>query len=607
MNYPHQFHIPVMGLGFTIDTPLKVARFGISSVVSIIEDELIEEMRCYHCMNHDMAYEPIKKASEDSRARRITAYLNLLNKLVKDQMVRIKNEAFESGSDIVKYFDLLPENSDLKKEFLQMLNLEPGREKHARQLQLKEKMMAGDIDVNIMSKADRINYDKDGREAAREYSDALSALRGFALSDLNSSLVLSAGYNPVLYSYLENFGDFYPDTKGILRKKIILKVSDYRSAVTQGKILAKKGIWISEYRIESGLNCGGHAFATEGRLLGPILEEFRQNKETLRKELLTICNNKLSESEKALLPSEIKFRISAQGGIGTAEENEFLLRYYATDSTGWGSPFLLVPEATNVDDETLQRLVSAKKEDYYLSRSSPLGIPFHSFRGSASEEQRMERIRKGRPGSPCYKKYLSTNTEFTVRPICTASRQYQALKIKDLKKSIQDKEVFQEEYSKVIEKDCLCEGLGASARNKYNIRSPHKLNAVAICPGPNLAYFSGIFSLKEMVDHIYGRINLLKQVKRSNMFLNELHLYSEHFKNEIREFKGKCNRIQARYLENFKKNLLEGIAYYEELSKHFSVESQSYVSGFLTELSDLKRRITEQIVPENPEVISLNS
>ena len=27
----HTFHIPVMGTGYTIDTPLKVAHFGISS------------------------------------------------------------------------------------------------------------------------------------------------------------------------------------------------------------------------------------------------------------------------------------------------------------------------------------------------------------------------------------------------------------------------------------------------------------------------------------------------------------------------------------------------------------------------------------------------
>ena len=31
----HSFHIPVLGLGYSIDTPVKVARFGISSVISI--------------------------------------------------------------------------------------------------------------------------------------------------------------------------------------------------------------------------------------------------------------------------------------------------------------------------------------------------------------------------------------------------------------------------------------------------------------------------------------------------------------------------------------------------------------------------------------------
>ena len=32
-----------VGTGFTIDTPLKVARYGISSVVSLVDDVLIED------------------------------------------------------------------------------------------------------------------------------------------------------------------------------------------------------------------------------------------------------------------------------------------------------------------------------------------------------------------------------------------------------------------------------------------------------------------------------------------------------------------------------------------------------------------------------------
>ena len=45
MKKGHTFHIPVMGIGFSIDTPVKVAQYGISSVISLVDDNLIEEMR----------------------------------------------------------------------------------------------------------------------------------------------------------------------------------------------------------------------------------------------------------------------------------------------------------------------------------------------------------------------------------------------------------------------------------------------------------------------------------------------------------------------------------------------------------------------------------
>ena len=131
-----------------------------------------------------------------------------------------------------------------------------------------------------MTKLDKDNF-KNKEKLPVEYNDAHAALRGYANSKLESSIVLSAGMNPRLYSYFEQFDDFFPDMKGKYQKKVILKVSDYRSAMIQGKFLAKKGIWVSEYRIESGLNCGGHAFANDGNLMGPILEEFKNNREII--------------------------------------------------------------------------------------------------------------------------------------------------------------------------------------------------------------------------------------------------------------------------------------------------------------------------------------
>ena len=583
----HSFHIPVMGLGFTIDTPVKVGHFGISSVISIVDDQLIEEMREIHCRENEIPFEPIDTHAPDSRAQRITAYLNLVQDLVYQKLEVIRAQAFMPGSDIERYFELLPESSPLKNTYYQWKITQ----EDALEAKLRAGIEAGSIDVNIMAKLNRIRYDKDGEALDKEYADALSALRGYAQSKLKSSIIFSAGYNPMLYGYLESFPDFYPNAHGLIKKQVILKVSDYRSAVTQGKILAKKGIWVSEFRIESGLNCGGHAFATDGLLLGPILEEFKMNRVALQFELFEICQKALLERAIPSFMHMPDMRITVQGGIGTSDENEFLLEHYATQSTGWGSPFLLVPEATNVDAETLNALATAEPADYYLSHASPLGIPFNNFRKSSSEKQRLQRIEKGKPGSPCNLKYLATNTEFTEKPICTASRQYQQAKLKQIDALGLSAVEYQKQYESITEKVCLCTGLGTSALQIHQVKPKHHLNSIAICPGPNLAYFSGTYSLKEMVDHIYGRINILNTTDRPNLFVKELSLYVDYLKKEVEKSIDQINTKQERYLKTFQQNLLAGIAYYQQIKN-------SKIGNMRQELSRWEENVAQLIIPQ---------
>ncbi|OSZ78001.1 hypothetical protein CAP35_06950 [Chitinophagaceae bacterium IBVUCB1] len=582
MSVLHKFHIPVLGIGYSIDTPVKVARYSISSVVSIMDDELIEKMRKYYCDSINEVYIPIAPSEADCRAKRITAYLNLINRIINTQVAVLRMLPFEEESDIVKYFELLPDSSVIKAKYHQMIRLEQGDEKTTAENELRSIIEAGSIDVNIMAKVDKMNSDADGELLPAEYSDALSALRGYANSELNSSIVFSAGYNPRLYNYIETFKDFFPDGNGNLKKRIILKVSDYRSALVQGKLLAKKGIWVSEFRIESGLNCGGHAFATEGFLLGPILEEFKNKRSELASEIYALCV--AAHKDKGILSflERPDIKITVQGGIGTSDENDFLFEHYRVDGTGWGSPFLLVPEATNVDDQTLAQLAIARKEDYYLSQASPLGVPFNNFRNSSAETQRKERVDKKRPGSPCYKKYLVSNTEFTEAPICTASRQYQQLKIKQLKEKELPTELLESMLNDVIEKDCLCEGLTAPALLKDGLPLSHKLSAVTICPGPNLAYFSGVFSLSQMVSHIYGRINILNSLKRPNMFINELNLYIDYLKKEVQKID--LTPKQKKYYQSFKVNLINGVDYYKQLMPYLKHEAESHIASMKDDL-----------------------
>jgi len=79
MSYAHTFHIPVMGIGFTIDTPAKVAHLGISSALSLVDDMLMEKMRELYCRKLNLPFQAISEKSFDFRAKRITAYLNVLD------------------------------------------------------------------------------------------------------------------------------------------------------------------------------------------------------------------------------------------------------------------------------------------------------------------------------------------------------------------------------------------------------------------------------------------------------------------------------------------------------------------------------------------------
>ena len=273
MTYAHSFHIPVMGIGFTIDTPLKVSRFGMDSVISLVDDILLEKLRKMYCEKFGITYTEITEKIEDFRAKRITSYLDLIHELAQRKFEEFKNSTTETAKGIRDYFQMLPDTSNLKQEFEKM-TADGFRLDEIRKW-VKKSMTMGSIDVNIMTKVDKDNYAK-GKKLPTEFNDAHAALRGFAQSGLRSSVILSAGMNPRLYGYLEQFNDFYPDVKGNIKKRIVLKVSDYRSALIQGKFLAKKGLWVSEYRIESGLNCGGHAFATDGSLMGPILQQFKE-------------------------------------------------------------------------------------------------------------------------------------------------------------------------------------------------------------------------------------------------------------------------------------------------------------------------------------------
>jgi hypothetical protein len=582
----HYLHIPIMGTGFTIDTALRVAKFGISSVLSLVDDLLIERIRKHYAGQYGLPYEPITASQPDARARRITAYLNMVDDIVNRQIEEIRALPFEAGNDKIKYFELLPETSTVKKLYLTYLATLEGPEKRQLEADLTELIVPGKIDCNIMTKLDRITYDREGHAMSMEHSDAKSALRGFAQSKIRADIVFSAGINPTLYGYMESFPDFYRTAEGPAKKGVILKVSDYRSSMIQGKFIAKKGIEVKEFRIESGLNCGGHAFASDGYLMGPILQEFKDNRARFP-EIFEPLIASYFEKKGWEVPEEARNRdipVTAQGGIGNYAEVQRLMDGYGMDATGWASPFLLVPEATALDAHTRQLLAAAKEEDLYLSDVSPLGVVFNNLRTSTSHEWSRKQIAEGKPGSSCPKKYLVSNTEFTDVPICTASKEYQGQKLRAMGvDGVPPADTKDAAVQSVYVKQCICDQLGNGAL--INLGMMKAEMPVSVCPGPNIAYFDRLYTLREMVNHIYGRGRSLVPAERPHMFTKDLVMSVDYFGKLVDKLTAGDSKAFA-YLSVFRANLEDGLEYYRTL-----VESRPY-SG--ENLASLKEAMVKQ-------------
>ena len=565
-----------MGTGFSLDTPLRVGRFGISSVMSLVDDSLIEKVRRHYATRAGLSFAAIGALEPDARARRITAWCDLVHDLLERQMTELRALPFAPGNDKTKYFELLPDDSRLRHAYVAFCAMPEGKDRARAGDELTRLMVPGSADVNIMTKLDRNRAGSDGAPLGPEYSDAKAALRGFAVSRLESDLVLSAGMNPTLFGSLERFPAFYRDGQGRIAKGVILKVSDFRSGFIQGKFLAKKGIEVKELRIESGLNCGGHLFATDGELIGPILEEFRERQDELREACEPAVRQYYDKRGMPFVGAPSRARVTVQGGIGNHGEVRRLCEHYGADGTGWATPFLLVREATALDDATRAQLAAATQDDLYTSDASPLGVPFNNLRGSSSEVWTTSRIEDSRPGSLCPRGYLESNTEFTKEPICTASREYQDAKLKSLGFATPPPaDTTDPRVQAVYAKTCICHHLGNGALVDLGVARPGL--PVAVCPGPNIAWFDREYTLREMVDHIYGRGASLVPAARPHCLAKELEMVVDHFIGQVGSAAPGDRKTLDR-LAATEENLQHGLAHYRQLVRERPYEGENLAS-----------------------------
>ena len=218
-----------------------------------------------------------------------------------------------------------------------------------------------------------------------------------------------------------------------------------------------------------------------------------------------------------------------------------------------------------------------------MSDVSPLGVPFNNLRGSCSDTEKDHRAETGKPGSACPKGFLVSNTEFTDKPICTASRQYQKLKVEELQKINLSDEDYQQRYKTITQKACICNDLGEGVLIKNEIpKNGPRFSAV--CPGPNIAYFSKIVTLLEMIGHIYGKRSILNSTYRPHVFIKEIKLYIDYFIKDVQKNAPTFSQKQLAYFQEFQTNIFNGIEYYRELFPKMMAETKEYKRKALEEL-----------------------
>jgi hypothetical protein len=228
-----------------------------------------------------------------------------------------------------------------------------------------------------------------------------------------------------------------------------------------------------------------------------------------------------------------------------------------------------------------------------MSDVSPLGVIFNNVRGNGMDLKKEAQNKAGKYGFPCTKKYLALNPVPEKQTICTASKEYQRDKIKELKEQNLNEMEFEKQLSKITDKACLCNGLTASTLMANDLDVKMEGTAVSICPGPNLAYFSSLYSLKRMVDHIYGRANVMERTDRPNFFVKEINMYIEYLGGKLEETVKPITDKQKKYFVTFYDNMEKGVEYYKQLFLNYKTQLDDSTSknNLMQDLENMKMEL----------------
>jgi predicted Zn-dependent peptidase len=108
-----------------------------------------------------------------------------------------------------------------------------------------------------------------------------------------------------------------------------------------------------------------------------------------------------------------------------------------------------------------------------------------------------------------------------------------------------------------------------------------------------MAYFSHIATFREMIDHIYGRINLMTDPERPHVFIKELQLYLDYLYNLLKDHMNNLTRLKPSFIDTFRENLMEGVRYYRSLIPEIREESEQMRMRMQDMLTQLETRLLD--------------
>ncbi len=101
-----------------------------------------------------------------------------------------------------------------------------------------------------------------------------------------------------------------------------------------------------------------------------------------------------------------------------------------------------------------------------------------------------------------------------------------------------------------------------------------------------------------MVNHIYGKLNIIKRKDRPHMFLQELKLYINFLRDKLENFTEQLTETQLKYYETFQTNLNNGINYYRELFSNIIYPFEEANLAILIDLEILEKELNSIKIAE---------